>query len=66
MPKCLLENMLRGTNRKGNSKTRPRFKGICAAAKELDCSRVHLWHVLTGRRQSKSLLARYRQLPKHT
>ena len=38
------------------------FPGIVAAAKQLDCSRIHLWYVLTGRRQSKSLHARYKEL----
>ena len=56
--------MLRGTREKVNKKPRVRFRGICAAAKQLDCSRVHLWQVLTGRRQSKSLWVRYHQLTK--
>ena len=36
-----------------------RFPGISQAARTLGVSRTHLWYVLTGRRQSRSLLARY-------
>lgn len=41
-----------------------RIKGICAAAQSLRVTRAHLWAVLTGRRESKPLLARYHQLKK--
>lgn len=36
-----------------------RFKGISRAAKALNVSRNHLWLVLTGKRKSAALLARY-------
>ena len=46
-------------------KNRPkRFKGICADAIALNVTRVHLWQVLTGRRESKPLLKEYRELKK--
>lgn|ERR1035437_6158872 len=48
---------------KDATKNRPkRFKGIVAAADALDVTRVHLWQVLTGRRESKPLMARYAAL----
>lgn len=48
---------------KTSTKNRPkRFKGICADAKLLNVTRVHLWQVLTGRRESKPLLAEYQEL----
>lgn len=42
-----------------------RFPGICAAARELGVTRVHLYLVLTGQRESRNLTARYRALMKH-
>ena len=36
-----------------------RFPGINAACAALGCSRTHLYYVLTGQRQSRSLLRRY-------
>ncbi len=36
-----------------------------AAARELGCHRIHLAKVLTGTRQSKSLLERISRLPKN-
>ena len=39
-------------------------QGIVADAKALDVHRIHLWLVLTGRRQSRSLVRRYRALKK--
>ena len=39
-----------------------RFPGINAACAALGCSRTHLYSVLTGQRQSRSLLARYEAL----
>lgn len=36
--------------------------GICADAKKLGVSRMHLWAVLSGRRESDGLVARYREL----
>lgn len=38
------------------------FQGIGQAAEALGVHRVHLWLVLTGRRQSGSLLRRYAAL----
>ncbi len=42
----------------------PRIHGICLAAATLGVSRVHLWKVLTGRRTSERLKARYDALVK--
>jgi hypothetical protein len=39
-----------------------RFNGIISDAARLGVSRSHLWHVLSGRRQSKRLLNRYSKL----
>lgn len=38
---------------------RVRFAGIGEAAQALGVDRTHLWRVLTGQRQSRSLLRRY-------
>jgi len=43
-------------------KRRVTYRGIGADADTLGCNRVHLWKVLTGRRVSKSLMARYNEL----
>jgi len=40
----------------------PRIKGICGAARELGVTHQHLWAVLRGRRASKTLMRRYRDL----
>lgn len=40
----------------------PRIKGICGAAKKLGVTHQHLWAVLRGRRASKTLMRRYRDL----
>jgi hypothetical protein len=48
-----------------NKKTRkrgPRIPGICADAEALGVHRIHLWNVLKGRRESRSLLRRYKAL----
>lgn len=42
--------------------TRKVIPGICADARELGVSRMHLWAVLSGRRESDGLVARYRAL----
>lgn len=55
--------MLRVTRSKIKPKAvRVKYVGIVADARSLGVRREHLWQVLTGRRRSKSLLARYRQL----
>lgn len=36
--------------------------GICADARRLGVSRMHLWAVLSGRRESVPLMRRYREL----
>ena len=41
-----------------------RFAGIGEAAQALGVDRTHLWRVLTGRRKSASLHARYEALDK--
>ncbi|WP_414664872.1 hypothetical protein [Horticoccus sp. 23ND18S-11] len=51
---------LAASNVSGRGETQ--FPGILADAKALDVSRVHLWLVLTGRRKSARLAARYEQL----
>ena len=38
------------------------FKGICADARELGRNRTYLWKVLTGRLESRVLMARYDEL----
>lgn len=49
-----------------NNRPRPRgetkFPAITRHSESLDVTREHLWQVLTGRRQSKSLLSRYKTL----
>lgn len=54
--------MSHATARKPNTKKSKPIGGICAAAAALGCSRQHLWSVLTGQRQSRSLTARYQAL----
>ena len=55
---------------KSNKKNKPigrhvtRFPGIVADARELGVNRIHLYLVLSGQRQSKSLLRRYANLQK--
>jgi hypothetical protein len=41
---------------------RTNFPGIVAAARKLGVHRNHLWLVLSGRRESRSLVARYKAL----
>lgn len=43
-------------------KRRWMIRGLSASAKALGVSRVHLWMVLTQRRESASLLRRYQEL----
>jgi hypothetical protein len=38
-----------------------RFPGITVAARELGVTRAHLWAVLSGHRDSKPLLARWKE-----
>jgi hypothetical protein len=54
--------MLRVTKGKSETKRRSRFTGICADAEALGVSREHLFRVLTGERQSRSLMRRYLEL----
>lgn len=56
-----------GAKRKTDSisterRTRTEIPGIVADARALGVSRVHLWMVLNGRRESAPLLARYAAL----
>lgn len=46
------------------TKRAPRIAGIVADAEKLGVSRIHLYKVLRGKRQSKSLIRRYRELQK--
>lgn len=41
---------------------RKRIEGIVKAAEQLGVTRVHLYLVLTGQRESRSLLSRYHAL----
>jgi hypothetical protein len=50
---------------KSERKRRVRFPGICEDAFRLGVTREHLYRVLIGERQSKSLLKRYRELKGH-
>jgi len=54
--------MLRGPEKKSESKRQVQFVGICADAAKLGVTREHLYRVLTGRRTSHSLLRRYQEL----
>jgi hypothetical protein len=55
--------MLRAPRLKVESKAgRQKYVGITTDARTLGVERSHLWRVLIGERQSKSLLARYRAL----
>jgi len=45
-----------------NPKRAPRIPGICADAEALGVTRIHLWCVLKGRRESASLKRRYAAL----
>jgi len=52
--------MLRKQPSKEKTKRGPtKYPGIVRTAEELGVTRVHLWLVLTGRRESQPLLARY-------
>lgn len=44
------------------TKVPARFPGVAAAAKQLGCSKGHLWAVLAGQRVSHRLSRRYAQL----
>ena len=41
---------------------RTKFPGITQHARELGCSRPHLWQVLVGQRKSKRLMKAYQKL----
>lgn len=43
-------------------RTKTEITGIVADARALGVSRMHLWAVLNGRRESEPLLARYASL----
>ncbi|HUZ06464.1 MAG TPA: hypothetical protein VMV89_03155 [Candidatus Paceibacterota bacterium] len=55
---------MKATNRTSKKTPAKRFKGISSDAIALNVGRVHLWQVLTGRRESKPLLARLADLKK--
>lgn len=48
--------------KRGTTKRRWRFRGICADAQALGVGREHLYKVLAGNRPGNSLIARYRAL----
>lgn len=56
--------MLRATMRKSKLKKARRFVGICAHAERLGVHRIHLYLVLSGKRESRSLLRRYGAMQK--
>ena len=43
-------------------KRAPKIRGLCADAEELGVTRMHLWAVLKGKRESRSLTRRYKAL----
>ncbi len=51
--------MKAGSKHKNTRRGPTRFPRIGAACTALGCSRTHLYYVLTGQRQSRSLLRRY-------
>lgn len=55
-------NMIRETIQTAKGKRNIRFRGVCKDALQLGVSRVHLYLVLSGRRESKRLLQRYEAL----
>lgn len=58
--------MLRGAfkqDQKKSGKRRPRFVGLVAVAGQLDVNRNHLYLVLSGRRESASLVAKVKLTP---
>ena len=61
----LRETALAETSLMVQAKKSPRgsskYPGICKAALDLGVSRVHLWKVLTGRRESASLMRRWEE-----
>jgi hypothetical protein len=57
----MLQATLKPTKPKLKSKPL-RFPGICAAAKELQVERTHLYRVLSGQRESRRLKEAYRKL----
>lgn len=48
-----------------NRKNRTKHAGISRHARALGVSRIHLWYVLQGRRESRRLLTRYHALVRH-
>jgi hypothetical protein len=46
----------------GKNTRRAKYKGITRHARQLGVSRPHLWQVLEGYRESRSLMDRYRRL----
>ena len=55
-------DVTRNMSKKESPKKVTRFHGIVGHAERLGVSRIHLWLVLSGRRQSRSLLKRYRKI----
>ena len=47
---------------RAETKAKKRYPGITRHAEQLGVRREHLWMVLTGRRESRSLRARYAAL----
>jgi DNA-binding phage protein len=61
-----MKAMLPHPRRKSTKKRRVvRFAGICAAARELGVTRIHLYRVLTKERRSPGLMTRYRALKRN-
>jgi hypothetical protein len=56
--------MLLATSKKVTRKP-IKFSGICAFARSQNVDRVHAYRVLTGRRESRRLLAAWNAFKKH-
>lgn len=54
--------MDQGVKTKKARKRAPKIRGMVADAEALGVCRTHLWRVLTGQRESRSLMRRYQEL----
>ena len=57
--RCNICNNMVARNATKGKKKRQRFAGISADSRALKVNRSHLWRVLSGQRQSRSLMLRY-------
>lgn len=56
--------MVRASQQKGKRKRAVRFRGITRAAADLGVERSHLYRVLSGQRESRSLMRRFQEWEK--